>query len=459
MKSILAVDDEKNYLLVLSALLSEEGYDVLTCQDPKSAVAVIEEESPSLLITDMKMPGMSGMDLLKLAKSKRPDMPVIVMTAFGTVETAVEAMRLGAYHYILKPFQNEELKLLVSRALEMSGLVAEKKRLSEELSSKLGFQGLIFESDAMKKVAELIAKVAPTKTTVLIEGESGTGKEVVARTIHAKSALADKPFIAVNCGALTETLLESELFGHEKGAFTGATSQKKGRFELADGGTLFLDEIAATSPALQIRLLRVLQEQTFERVGGTKTIKVDVRVIAASNRNLKTLIDGGDFREDLYYRLNVFTLRLPPLRERSDDILPLASHYLKLYARETGKHIDGISGAAMRQLTQYGWPGNIRELKNAMERAVVISAGNELSPGDLPMELLETGGQKPVYGIGTTVTNLDFSRPLPEMMEEMEKGIIKEALQRSQGIQARAARLLGVSPTNLQYKLGKYGLN
>lgn len=458
MTNILIVDDEKNYLLVLSTLLWEEGYEVITTQDPLEAIKIIEEEGPALLITDMKMPKMTGMELLKKARTLRPDIQVIIMTAFGTVETAVEAMQHGAYHYILKPFQNDEIKLMVKRALNEKALVEEKRQLKEELSARLGFEGLIFESEPMQKVAELMEQVAIVKTTVLIEGESGTGKEVVARTIHEKSPRTDKPFIAVNCGALTETLLESELFGHEKGAFTGATAQKKGRFEMADGGTLFLDEIATTSPALQIRLLRVLQEQTFERVGGTKTIKVDVRVIAASNRNLKELIDKGDFREDLYYRLNVFTINLPPLRERADDILPLCRHYMKFYAAETGKAIDGISADAAESLAVYSWPGNIRELRNAMERAVVVCRGNELESSDLPVEL-RTGGAGQVCTVESAMPTVDFSKPLPQIMESMEKEIIAEALKRSGGVQAKAARLLGVSPTNLQYKIGKYGLN
>ncbi|MDT8317057.1 MAG: sigma-54 dependent transcriptional regulator [bacterium] len=458
MKTILVVDDEKNYLLVLSALLSEEGYEVMTTQEPEEALRIIEEDAPALLITDMKMPRMTGMELLKKARAIRPDLQVIIMTAFGTVETAVEAMKHGAYHYILKPFHNDEIKLMAKRALGVKALVEEKRQLKEELSARLGFENLIFESEPMRQVADLMEQVAAVKTTVLIEGESGTGKEVVARTIHENSSRSDKPFIAVNCGALTETLLESELFGHEKGAFTGATAQKKGRFEMADGGTLFLDEIATTSPALQIRLLRVLQEQTFERVGGTKTIKVDVRVIAASNRNLKELIEKGDFREDLYYRLNVFTINLPPIRDRRKDILLLSRHYMNLYAAEIGKGVEDISPEAMANLENYGWPGNVRELRNAMERAVVVCQGNKLESADLPLEL-RGGGSGEACNMGSAVPDLDFSRPLPEMMDEMEKEIIAEALKRSGGVSAKAARLLGVSPTNLQYKIGKYGLN
>lgn len=457
MKTILVVDDEKNYLLVLSALLSEEGFDVLTTLDPEEAVKIVEAESPALIITDMNMPKMTGMELLEKVKEARPDTQVIVMTAFGTVETAVEAMGLGAFHYILKPFQNEEIKLLVRRALDMSGLTDEKRRLKQELSTRLGFKGFVFGSLAMQQVAELIEQVAETKTTVLIEGESGTGKELAARTIHDKSPRADKPFVAVNCGALTETLLESELFGHEKGAFTGATAQKKGRFEMADSGTLFLDEIATTSPALQIRLLRVLQEQTFERVGGTKTIKVDVRVIAASNRDLKGLIETGEFREDLYYRLKVFTIDLPPLREREGDVPALSEHFLSIYAAELGKGVKTISAGAMDCLKSYKWPGNIRELKNAMERAVVVCKGEEIIADYLPLELRGEGAQRS-SNTGMAIPNIDFSKPLPELMEETEKAIIKEALNSSGGVSAKAARLLGVSPSNLQYKLNKYDL-
>lgn len=453
MKTILVVDDEKNYLVVLSTLLKEEGYEVLTTQDPYKAIEMVDEELPHLLITDMKMPGLSGIEVLKAAKERMPELPVIVLTAFGSVETAVEAMRLGAYHYILKPFRNEEIRLVVRRAIEDAGVREEKKLLAMELSSRLGVEGFVAESEEMKEILSLVGQVAPTRTTCLIQGESGTGKEVVARMIHEKSPRAGRPFVAVNCGALTETLLESELFGHEKGAFTGATTQKKGRFEIADGGTLFLDEIGTTSPALQIRLLRVLQEQSFERVGGTKTIKVDVRIITASNADLSKLIEEGDFREDLYYRLNVFTITIPPLRERRGDIPALARHFLRIYSKEIGKQVDSISKEAMDLLVGYPWHGNVRELKNVIERAVVVCRERAIEVKDL---LLEPRGKRHLKLM--PLGKIDRSKPLPLAVEEFEREMIEEALRMVGGVQARAARLLGISPANLQYKLNKYGI-
>ncbi|MEE9615221.1 MAG: sigma-54 dependent transcriptional regulator [Thermodesulfobacteriota bacterium] len=452
MKTVLVVDDEKNYLLVLGTLLSEEGYNVVTCGDPRKAVKIAEEEQPQLVITDLKMPGLTGIELLKKVKGKRPDLPVIIMTAFGAVETAVEAMRHGAYHYILKPFQNEELKLVVKRAIEMNALAVEKGLLTEELSTRLGFEGFVFKSEAMREITNLIEQVATTRTTVLIQGESGTGKELVARTLHRRSPRSGRPFIAVNCGALTETLLESELFGHEKGAFTGADARRKGLFEVADTGTLFLDEISNTSPALQVKLLRVLQEQVFERVGGTRPIRVDVRIVAASNQDLAALIKEGRFREDLFYRLNVFEIKIPPLRERTEDILPLAEHFLKTLSMEMGKHIGSFSDAAVEALKRYHWPGNVREVRNVIERAVVVSGGMEISAADLTLD-----PPTPSQAAGGR-TAVDLSVPLPELVDGYEKGLISEALKRSGGVQARAARLLGISPATLQYKLNKYGL-
>jgi len=451
-KTIFVVDDEKNYCLVLDTLFSEEGYRVVTAQDPKKALKAIEDCAPELLITDLKMPGMSGLELLKEVKKKNPLMPVVIMTAFGTIESAVEAMRHGAFHYVLKPFKNEELRLTVKRALEMGELASEKGRLKDELSARLGLDSLTFESEAMKKVKELVDRVSAVKTTVLIEGESGTGKELVARTIYAGSPRAEAPFIAINCGALTETLLESELFGHEKGAFTGAASVKKGRFELADRGTLFLDEVQTMSQSLQVKLLRAIQEQTFERVGGVSPITIDVRFIAATNRSLAELVAKGLFREDLYYRLNVFTIEVPPLRERKDDIMPLAKYFLKLFSAETGKKTAVFSKGASEALLAYRWPGNVRELRNAVERAVVLSAGEEITEEDL----MRPAG-KPA-GAGFPAGVISLSKPLSDAVDDFEKKLIQEALGRSAGVHAKAARLLGISPAGLQYKLTKHGL-
>jgi len=453
MKNILIVDDEKNYLLVLETLLSDEGYCVKTCQDPKKAAALALELNPQLIISDLKMPGFTGIELLKEVRKNKGQMPFIIMTAFGTIETAVEAMSQGAFHYILKPFSNKELILIVKRALEMNALLSEKGRLTRELSKKLGFEDSVFASPEIKKIRNLALQVAPTRSTVLIEGESGTGKELIARTIHKASDRSGKPFITVNCGALSETLLESELFGHEKGAFTGAIARKIGLFEAADKGTIFLDEISTTSEAMQIKLLRVLQEQSFERVGGVTSVKVDIRVIAATNKGLKRLVKEGLFREDLFYRLNVIEIEIPPLRKRPADITPLAEHFVKLLSAETGMEVDSISDDASKLLCAYSWPGNVRELRNIIERAVVLSNGRIINKDDLPAELQTT--------TQTTSTPEDSTiqgKTLPEAVDNFERQLIVKALKNSAGIRAKAAKTLGISPTNLQYKLGKYKL-
>ncbi len=453
MKNILIVDDEKNYLLVLEALLSDEGYCVKTCQDPKKAAALALELNPQLIISDLKMPGLTGIELLKEIRENKGQMPFIIMTAFGTIETAVEAMSQGAFHYILKPFSNKELVLIVKRALEMNALLSEKGRLTRELSKRLGFEDSVFASSEIKKIRDLALQVAPTRSTVLIEGESGTGKELIARIIHRAGDRSNKPFITVNCGALTETLLESELFGHEKGAFTGAIARKVGLFEAADKGTIFLDEISTTSEAMQVKLLRVLQEQSFERVGGVTPVKVDIRVIAATNKGLKRLVKEGLFREDLFYRLNVIEIEIPPLRERPADITPLAVHFVRLLSVETGMDVHSISDDASELLCAYSWPGNVRELRNIIERAVVLSNGPVINKNDLPAELQGT-----TQIISTPEDSTTQSKTLPEAVDNFERQLIVKALKDSAGIRAKAAKTLGISPTNLQYKLGKYKL-
>ncbi|MCF8098907.1 MAG: sigma-54 dependent transcriptional regulator, partial [Desulfarculaceae bacterium] len=331
MERILIVDDEKNYLVVLQALLADNGYEMLTAQNGSQALALAAEEEPDLVITDMRMPQMSGLDLIQRLKARFNEMPIIVMTAYGTVENAVEAMKSGATDYISKPFENTELLLTVQKALKMRRLLFQNRLLKEELQ---GYGEIIGDSKAMRQVYGLIDKVAATKATVLLTGESGTGKELIARAIHARSPRAEEPFVAVNCMALTETLLESELFGHEKGAFTGATSRRKGRFEMAHGGTLFLDEVGEMSLSLQVKLLRVLQERTFERVGGNLQLSVDVRIVAATNRDLTQAVESGDFREDLFYRLNVVRIDVPPLSQRREDLPVLVAHFVKKYAAE-----------------------------------------------------------------------------------------------------------------------------
>jgi two-component system NtrC family response regulator len=389
MENILIVDDEKNYLLVLEDLLMEEGYQVVTADSAQKGLDIVSGHDLDVVITDMKMPGMDGMTLLQKVHALNPDLPIIMMTAFGSVEKAVEAMRNGAFDYILKPFKNEELKVTIRKAIEHFHLVRRNRFLTQELQDRYQFSNIIGKSAGMQRIYQLIEKVAPSKATVLITGESGTGKELIARAIHFNSTRLNGPFISVNCGALPENLLESELFGHEKGSFSGAISQRKGRFELAHEGTLFLDEISEMPPPLQVKILRVLQEMEFERVGGTQTLKVDVRMVAASNRNLKAEVMDGRFRSDLFYRLNVVHVQLPALRERSDDIPLLVNHFLKKYGKEAGNSSISIHPDALRRLLEYQWPGNVRELENVIERAVILSNGEQILEKDLPSEIRE----------------------------------------------------------------------
>jgi two-component system NtrC family response regulator len=395
MNTVLIVDDERNYLLVLEELLSEEGYQVITAEGARRGLERIEENEFDVVITDMKMPGMDGMEFMERIKLRLPDIPVIMMTAFGSVEKAVEAMRKGAFDYILKPFKNEELKLTIIKAIDHYNLIRQNRLMARELQGKYQFGNIIGKSAPMQRIFELIEKVAPTKATVLITGDSGTGKELIARAIHYNSPRKDLPFISVNCGALPETLLESELFGHEKGAFSGAVSQRKGRFELAHEGTFFLDEISEMSPPLQVKLLRILQEMEFERVGGSQTLKVDVRVVAASNLNLKEEAANGRFRSDLYYRLNVVHVHLPALRERKDDLPLLVNHFLAKYAKEAMRESIAMSPGAMERILDYHWPGNVRELENAIERAIILSNGKEIEVKDLPYEVRDLRPQPP----------------------------------------------------------------
>jgi two-component system NtrC family response regulator len=450
MDTILIVDDEKNYLVVLEALLSPEGYEIVTSEKAQEALRMIQEADVDLVLTDMKMPGMTGMELLEEAKKIKPEVPVIMMTAYGTIEMAVEAMKKHAYDYITKPFQNEELKLTIRKALDNYRLLKENRRLSEALTERYGYRNIVGKSKPMQKVYDLIAKVAQSKASVLITGPSGTGKELIAKAIHYESLRKDRPFISVNCGALAETLLESELFGHEKGAFTGAITMKKGRFELADGGTLFLDEIGDMSPPLQVKLLRVLQEMEFERVGGTKTIKVDVRVLSASNRNLKDDVAGGVFREDLFYRLNVIHIEVPPLRERMEDVRLLVSHFIDKYG--TGKKIE-LSPQAWEALYTHSWPGNVRELENVIERAVVLNSEGLIDLKDLPAEFTKAKG------------DLDVDRfippeaPLQGTLEEIEEKLIRRALKQSGNVQSHAAEQLGITKSLIQHKMKKYNIS
>jgi two-component system NtrC family response regulator len=452
METILIVDDEKNYLVVLEALLSPEGYEIMTADNARSALRLIEESDLDLVLTDMKMPGVSGMELLEQCKKINPEVPVIMMTAYGTIEMAVQAMKKHAFDYITKPFQNEELKLTIKKALENYRLIKENRRLSEALSEKHKFSNIIGRSKPMLRIYDLIGKVAYSKASVLITGPSGTGKELIAKAIHYESPRKNRPFISVNCGALTETLLESELFGHEKGAFTGAVALKKGRFELADGGTLFLDEIGEMPPSLQVKLLRVLQEMEFERVGGTRSLRVDVRVLSASNRNLKETVAEGSFREDLFYRLNVIHIEVPPLRERPEDIRLLVNHFIDKYRRTSGEEKIELSPEVWKSFYAYGWPGNVRELENVIERAVVLNSEGVINQRDLPAEFSEEN------------IELDVDRfipsdvPLQETMEKIEEQLIRRALKQSGDVQSHAAERLGITKSLIQHKMKKYNI-
>jgi two-component system NtrC family response regulator len=404
------------------------------------------------------MPGMDGLELLKAVKSYNKDLPVIMITAFGEVEKAVVAMKAGAYNYLVKPFNNEELLVNIRKAIEHYSLLRENLRLRDEARIRYGFASIVGKNARMQEIYRLIEKVAPTPASVLITGESGTGKELVARAIHINSPRENSPFISVNCAALPETLLESELFGHERGAFTGATSMRKGRFELADSGTLFLDEIGDIPLPLQAKLLRVLQERSFERVGGTHPIHVDVRIITATNRELKDEVDEGRFREDLYYRLNVLHIHLPPLRERADDIPMLTEHFISKFAKMLNKPDLRISGEALRFLVGLPWEGNVRELENTIERAAILCSGDVINTEDVHPDV--TDSQK----AANWSPDLDFEKyipsnlPLPEVLSGVEEQMVKRALEDANFVQARAAESLGITKSLLQYKMKKYNL-
>lgn len=451
METILIVDDEKNYLVVLSAFLSGEGYETLTADSAQQALEVVETTDLDLVLTDMKMPTMDGIELLERIKEKVPDLPVVMMTAYGTVEKAVGAMQLGAFNFIQKPFQNETLKQIVDKAVRTYRVLKENRRLVRALENLYRLDNIIGKSEPMQAVFHIIQRVAHTKATVLITGESGTGKELIAKAIHFNSPRRNKSLVAVSCAALTETLLESELFGHEKGAFTGATTMKKGRFEMAHEGTLFLDEIGEVPVSLQVKLLRVLEEMSFERVGGTKTIAVDVRLIAATNKDLKAEVEHNRFRKELYFRLNVVGIKLPPLRERSEDIPLLTAHFVNKYAREANRGEMTISPETMRFLCNHRWPGNVREFEHAIERAVLFSKGNEITLDDLPKDLV---------GFADLEIPIDWQRlsNLPETLDAIEKRLIQKALSLSNNVQSRAAHLLGIPRNNLHYRLKKHNL-
>jgi two-component system NtrC family response regulator len=458
MKTILIVDDEPNYLIVLSELLRDEDYEVYTADSGISGLKVARETDLDLVITDMKMPGMDGIELLAKLKEFNKHLPVILITAYAEVDKAVEAMHLGAFTYLAKPFSNEQLLASVQKAAEHYGLVREIQRLRSEATPKSGFGGMIGKNPNMLAVYRLIEKVAPTPSSVLITGESGTGKELVARAIHNLSDRKEAPFISVNCAALSENLLESELFGHVKGAFTDAATMRKGRFERADTGTLFLDEIGDMPPALQAKLLRVLQERCFERVGGNTPIEIDVRILAATNKDLKDEVEKGNFRDDLYYRLNVIHIHMPPLRERVHDIPTLVNHFLQKNGERLGRDTIEISADALRLLVSLPWEGNIRELENTIERAAILCNDNCIEAEDVQPDSSELPAPQ------EWSSGLELSQFIPEnlslsqVLSGIEEKLVRQALEEANNVQARAAEKLGITKSLLQYKMKKYKL-
>ena len=453
MPTILVVEDEPKMRRVLELNLTEEGYTAVTVADAEAGLNLLRREKVDLVLTDIKLPGMNGLEFLQAVKRTNAAIPVVVMTAYGTVETAVEAMKAGASDYVLKPFSLEEMKLILRKELEVRHLREENVSLREALGQRYEFKNIVARSPKMQEVLATVEQVAPTNSTVLLGGESGVGKDMVARAIHEHSRRADGPFIKINCTAIPENLLESELFGHEKGAFTGAVGSKPGKFELADKGTIFLDEIGDVPGTIQVKLLRVLQDRDFERLGGTKTLKVDVRVVAATNQDLRAALEDGTFRQDLYYRLNVVPINIPPLRDRREDIPYLIDHFIARFALVSGKPITGMTPAAQKLLMDFPWPGNVRELENIIERAVALSTGAVLDAADIRLDL------SPAQPSGSDAAGANTAFPPSGMtLEQFEDEIIREALRRANGNKSQAARLLGLSRNALRYRLSKMGV-
>lgn len=450
MNKILVVDDEQSMRDFLAIMLKKDGHEVVTAANGTEALKAIQAEIFDLVISDVKMPGLDGVGVLKTIKEISADTVVIMITAFATAETAVEAMKLGAYDYITKPFKIDEIKLVIQKALEKRYLKKENVLLKREIKSRAGFENFIGKSEPMEQIFSLIRQVADTSSTVLITGESGTGKELVAKAVHFTSSRKDKSFVTINCGALPETLLESELFGHMKGSFTGAVSSKQGLFEAANGGTIFLDEISATTPALQIKLLRILQDREFMRVGGTTTLKVDVRVIAASNKNLLEEVKKGTFREDLYYRLNVLPVNIPPLRDRRDDIPLLVDFFLDKICH--GRERKRITPDALKLLMSHRWPGNVRELENTIERLAILAPGDTILPEHIPDSIRNS---RPSSGLIPTEIP-DEGMDLERLLEHAEKLLLLKALEKAKGVKTEAAKLLGLSFRSFRHRLQKY---
>jgi two-component system response regulator HydG len=447
---ILIVDDEPGHRTMLRAVLTQEGYAVAEAPDGRDAVQAVEKEAFDLILMDIRMTAMDGIEALTEIRKISPLVPVLIMTAYASVKTAVEALKAGAFDYLTKPLDSDELKLLIDKALEHYRLQTENLALKERLGDRFDFSRIIGSSPKMKALLDTLAMVAPTDATVLLTGESGTGKEVIANAIHHNSPRAGGPFIKVACAALPETLLESELFGHEKGSFTGAIARREGRFQLAHRGTIFLDEVGEMGPALQTKLLRVLQERSFEPLGSARTVTVDIRIIAATNRTLPTEVKEGRFREDLYYRLNVIPLLIPPLRERKEDLPLLANHFLAIFREKNRKPIRAISGKALDLLVRYDWPGNIRELENVIERAVIMSRDEVLVPADLPVQLQMLSAEPAAAGLAL---------PAGISIAALERELIIKTLADTGGNRTRTAEILGINRRTLQNKLKQYALD
>ena len=458
MPHILVVDDELSMRELLEVLLSKEGYTVSFAENGRNAVSMIEKTDFDLLLCDIRLGDITGLEVLKAAKAQNPDAVVIMISAYTTTEAAVEAMNQGAYDFVPKPFNNEELKQTIKTALDLKTIEHEKEILDDELKRTLHFGKIVGNSPSMRHIYNLILQVAKTKTSVLITGESGTGKELIAKAIHEQSQRSEKPFVVLNCGGIPETLMESELFGHKKGAFTGATQDKKGLFEVADKGTIFLDEIGELTPPVQVKLLRAVQEHVFKAVGGNEDISVDIRIISATNKRLEDEVIAGNFREDLFYRLNVIEIKVPPLRERKSDIRLLAQHFLDKYSREMGKEITKMSSYAIDLLNKYDFPGNVRELENLLERSVALSTTNIILPDSLALSIHK---RRWIEGIKDRRFDLDEVKngvSLDVIMEEIEKAYLEKALDCTKGKKQEAAELLGISFRTFRYRLQKLAI-
>lgn len=457
MKSrILIVDDEESIREFLEIMLKKEGYEITTAVDGLNAKEILTKKSFDMIISDMQMPNMTGIELLRHVKDTYPDLVFMIITAFGTTETAVEAMKMGAYDYVTKPFKIDEVRMNIANALRSQNLEVENRNLRKELVREYSFQNMVGNSQAMHIIFDLIKRVSQAPTNILVTGESGTGKEVIAKAIHYNGPLKDKPFVTINCGAIPESLMESEMFGHKKGSFTGAIVDKTGLFEVANTGTLFLDEVGELPPSIQVKLLRAIQERIIRRVGATDDTKVDVRIIAATNRNLEDMVAKGTFRQDLYYRLNVINIKSPALRERSEDIPLLAQHFLRKYNEKLGKNINGISVDAMDILKKYNYPGNVRELENMIERTVALEAGATVLPESLPPLVNTSSGKK--MASSNEIEVGEDGLDLDKVIGQIEKEILLKAIHAAGGVKKKAAKLLKISFRSMRYRIEKYNL-